>query len=189
MDRRTRPPKPVTREALLPAGPVQLPLQPMFPRFFVYRPFFRALRAAAGVVAAGLLVCGATPALALDVSVSFSSVKEGDIPKTTNQREFTCSDTVYVIIRTRGLADGIHAIQVEWFDPLGDRQELTQFEASTTGEESMIWAWLRLHAPEGLGIARNFDPSHGMRNFIGRWRVKIEIDHRHRATDWFDMLC
>ncbi len=126
---------------------------------------------------------------AAEITTTFSSRKSGDIPRKTNETEFTCSDTIYALLETRGLEPGVHDIEIQWLDPRGDRQELTQFSAHTSGDESLVWAWMRLHPPENSGLVRTFDPSHGMRIFIGEWTVKIYIDDDHVSTEHFDVLC
>lgn len=128
-------------------------------------------------------------AAALDTSVSFSSRKTGEVPEKTGETEFTCSDTIYVLIEARGLTQGTHDVEIHWIDPVGERQELTRFGAYTSGDETLLWGWLRLHAPENSGLARAFDPSHGMRDFIGQWTVRIFIDGRQVSSSRFDVLC
>ncbi len=134
-----------------------------------------------------LLLCGA--AHAIEVTTSFSSRTSGDVPQRTGETEFTCSDTIYALIDTRGLAEGLHDIEIHWFDPRGDRQELTEFSAHASSADTMIWGWMRLHPPEDSGLVRTFDPAHGMRIFIGEWTVKIYIDGKQVATAHFDVLC
>ncbi len=131
----------------------------------------------------------APPAAALEAAVSFSSRSDGDIPRVTGETEFTCSDTVYAIIETEDLAAGTHDIELQWFDPRGERQELTRFKAHSDGGATMIWAWMRLHGPDNSGLVRTFDPAHGMRDFIGQWTVKTYVDQRQVDTAHFDMLC
>lgn len=143
------------------------------------------LRLAAAVLASLLW----STAYAAQFAVSFSTRTSGDIPLHTGETEFTCSDTIYALIDADGLADGIHEVEIHWLNPVGDRQELTRFSAAASGDSTLLWGWLRLHAPENSAIARAFDPSHGMRNFIGRWSVKVYVDGRHVATGHFEVLC
>lgn len=143
----------------------------------------------AAIVTAALLLAVSTTINAADVTTTFSSRKTGEVPRKTNETEFTCSDTIYALIETRDLAQGVHDIEIQWLDPRGDRQELTQFSTHTAGDGAMVWAWMRLHPPENSGLVRTFDPSHGMRIFIGEWTVKVYIDGDHVSTDHFDVLC
>lgn len=140
------------------------------------------------MILAALLLWSGT-ALALEVSTTFSSRKSGEVPQKTGETEFTCSDTIYALIQTRGLPEGTHDIEIHWIDPLGERQELTRFSAYTSGDDTLLWGWLRLHAPEDSGLVRAFDPSHGMRTFIGQWTVRIYIDGKQVDTRRFDVLC
>ncbi len=130
-----------------------------------------------------------TTAKAFKITTSFSSRKVGPIPEKTNETEFACSDTVYILIETRGLSRRIHDIELQWIDPTGNRQELTRFSFHVTERETLVWAWLRLHPPENSGLTRTFDPSYGMRTFIGKWSVRIAIDTKPVATTHFDVLC
>jgi len=126
---------------------------------------------------------------AFEVSASFSSRKLDGAPERTNETEFTCTDTVYILMDVRNLKPGEHEMELQWIDPRGDRQELTQFQVYTQSDYELIWAWMRLHAPENSGLVRAFDQSHGMRDFIGRWKVKIKIDGEPAGNAYFNVLC
>ncbi len=140
-----------------------------------------------GLLLAACLFAG--NAGAAEVFTSFSTRVDNNVPRKTMETEFTCSDTIYALIETRGLEAGDHQIEIHWIDPRGDRQELTQFNAYASSGDTLIWGWMRLHAPEDSGIARTFDPSHGMRIFIGEWTVRVYIDGRQRSSGRFDVLC
>lgn len=128
-------------------------------------------------------------AFALEVTTGFSSELDGQIPKRTGETEFTCSDTVYLLMDVGGLEAGVHGVEVHWMGPRGNRQELTRFDATSTGDPLIVWAWMRLHPPEDTGLVRAFDPSLGMRNFIGEWDIRIFIDTKQVARDSFNVLC
>ncbi len=130
-----------------------------------------------------------TTAKAFKITTSFSSRKVGPVPEKTNETEFACSDTVYILVETRGLSRRVHDIELQWIDPTGNRQELTRFSFHVTERETLVWAWLRLHPPENSGLTRTFDPSYGMRTFIGEWSVRIAIDTKPVSTARFDVLC
>jgi hypothetical protein len=129
-------------------------------------------------------ICHAT-----SITSSFSASKSGAIPDRTNETEFTCTDTVYILMDAADLKPGQHDVELQWIDPVGDRQELTQFQVHNSAPNTLIWAWMRLHAPENSGLVRAFDQSHGMRDFIGKWRVKISIDGDSMGNAMFDVLC
>ena len=126
---------------------------------------------------------------ALSAEISFSSKKIGASPQLTYETEFTCSDKIYILLQTQGLSIGIYNIELHWINPLNKRQELTKFDAYVSDDKQLIWAWLRLQAPSNSQVIRAFDPSFGMRNFIGLWRVKIHIDGKLLSTEKFDVLC
>ncbi len=152
----------------------------------------RALLRAARATWALMILLAATaaaPAAAIELDVSFSSRKDGELPEKTLETEFTCSDTIYIIIESDDLAEGVRQIEIHWMDPRGGRQELTRFPAYSDGGHTLLWAWLRLHAPENSGIVRTFDPSHGMRDFIGTWTIKIIVDDHYVGSGNFEVLC
>ena len=141
-----------------------------------------------------LLFLGAPPysttAVALELTTTFSSrVSDDGVPRKTMETEFTCSDTIYALIEPSGLEPGEHEVEIHWMNPKGERQELTQFSAQTTDQQTLIWGWMRFHSPEDSGLVRTFDPSHGMRSFIGKWTVKVYIDGDQVHTGYFDVLC
>jgi hypothetical protein len=141
------------------------------------------------VALAFLIVLYSSAADAMEANTTFSSRKSGEVPVHTNETEFTCSDTIYALIDVKGLEEGIHEIEIHWLDPRGDRQEFTQFSAHAASEDTLIWGWMRLHAPENSGLVRTFDPAHGMRSFIGKWTVRVYINGRQVSTSHFDVLC
>ena len=125
----------------------------------------------------------------LEVETSFSSKKSGPLPDRTNEREFTCSDTIYILIDATGLPEGVTPVEIHWIGPTRKRHELTEFEIYVDQPQNTIWAWLRLHPPSGTKLTRSFDPSYGMRQFIGKWGVKIHINNKLVDTAGFDVLC
>ena len=130
-----------------------------------------------------------TQVFAITAEVSFSSKKIGAIPELTYEAEFTCSDKIYILLNAQGLSVGIHNIELHWINPLNKRQELTQFDVYANTDKQLIWAWLRLQAPSNSQVIRAFDPSFGMREFIGLWRVKVHIDGKLLSTEKFEVLC
>ena len=124
-----------------------------------------------------------------EVSLTFSSKKEGAMPVQTNETEFTCSDTIFILMHTQNLKPGVLPVEIQWIGPTRKRHELTRFEVYADQQESLIWAWLRLHPPSGTTLTRSFDPSYGMRTFIGKWAVKVLFHGKSVATGNFDVLC
>ncbi|MFT5111338.1 MAG: hypothetical protein ACI8P9_000657 [Parasphingorhabdus sp.] len=126
---------------------------------------------------------------AKEISISFSSKKLGALPERTSETEFTCADTVYVLIDTKMLQTGVVPVEIQWIGPTRKRHELTRFEIFADQPDTLIWAWMRLHPPSGTKLTRAFDPSYGMRDFIGKWVVKILFHDRLVGTGGFDVLC
>ena len=131
----------------------------------------------------------ASTSYSIQLDTSFSSKKSAAQPEFTYETEFTCSDTIYILMRTKDIPIGLHDIELRWINPLGKRQELTQFETYASSNEMLIWAWLRLKPPSGSQVLRAFDQSFGMREFIGKWKVKILIDGKQLETKEFEILC
>ena len=110
-------------------------------------------------------------------------------PIRTDANVFNCSDQIYTMVSFSGLRETTHALIVDWIDPSGRQREHTVHNFRYFGNPASIWAWLTLHPPRGAIALRLFNPSVGMREFIGIWTVRITIDDHFLGQAKFDVLC
>jgi hypothetical protein len=110
-------------------------------------------------------------------------------PIRTDASVFNCSDQIYTMVSFSDLRETTHTLIVDWIDPSGRQREHTVHNFRYFGNPASIWAWLTLHPPRGAIALRLFDPSVGMREFIGAWTVRITIDYQFLGRAKFEVLC
>ena len=110
-------------------------------------------------------------------------------PIRTDASVFSCSDQIYTMVSVSGLRETTHTLIVDWIDPSGRQREHTVHNFRYFGNPASIWAWLTLHPPRGAIALRLFNPSVGMREFIGIWTVRITIDYEFLGRANFEVLC
>ena len=110
-------------------------------------------------------------------------------PIRTDASVFNCSDQIYTMVSFSDLRETTHTLIVDWIDPNGRQREHTVHDFRYFGNPASIWAWLTLHPPRGAIALRLFNPSVGMREFIGIWTVRITIDNQFLGRTTFEVLC
>ena len=110
-------------------------------------------------------------------------------PIRTDASVFNCSDQIYTMVSFSDLRETTHTLIVDWIDPSGRQREHTVHNFRYFGNPASIWAWLTLHPPRGAIALRLFNPSVGMREFIGAWTVRITIDYQFLGRAKFEVLC
>ena len=110
-------------------------------------------------------------------------------PIKTDISIFSCSDQIYTMVSFNDLRETTHTLIVDWIDPSGRQREHTVHNFRYFGKPASIWAWLTLHPPRGAIALRLFNPSVGMREFIGIWTVRITIDNQLLGRANFEVLC
>lgn len=156
----------------------------------------QARRIQRGLVGFLLLACflvGSVTGLAaepqFDIYVT-AKTDDNDRPIREPERRFACSDKVFTVIHAKGLEPNqLHYLVVDWFDPSGKRREHTTYEFAVPSGERVLWAWLLLHAPTGAGLAHFFDPSIGMGDFIGTWKVNVSMNGDRVGQLSFEVIC
>ena len=110
-------------------------------------------------------------------------------PIRTDSSVFNCSDQIYTMVSFSDLHETTHTLIVDWIDPNGRQREHTVHNFRYFGNRASIWAWLTLHPPRGSIALRLFNPSVGMREFIGTWTVRITIDNQFLGRSNFEVFC
>lgn len=104
-----------------------------------------------------------------------SKFKDGQ-PDAEPMTRFDCSDRIYLLVTAVGLSKGKHELKALWIDPFGKQKEVTRYQFDGL-PVTQVWAWLQLHGPTGTIIGQMFDPSFGMEEFIGEWKIEAFIDN------------
>ena len=131
---------------------------------------------------------GSVRAAEIDWFVTNTTDDDGR-PIRTDANVFNCSDQIYTMVSYSGLRETTHALIVDWIDPSGRQREHTVHNFRYFGNPASIWAWLTLHPPRGAIALRLFNPSVGMREFIGTWTVRSTIDNQFLGRAKFEVLC
>ena len=131
---------------------------------------------------------GSLRAAAIDWFVTNTTDDDGR-PIRTDANVFNCSDQIYTMVSFSGLRETTHSLIVDWIDPSGRQREHTVHNFRYFGNPASIWAWRTLHPPRGAIALRIFNPSVGMREFIGIWTVRVTIDNQFLGRAKFEVLC
>jgi len=131
---------------------------------------------------------GSVRAAEIDWFVTNTTDDDGR-PIWTDANVFSCSDRIYTMVSVSDLRETTHTLIVDWIDPSGRQREHTVHNFRYFGNPASIWAWLTLHPPRGAIALRIFNPSVGMREFIGIWTVRIAIDDQFLGRSNFEVLC
>lgn len=134
----------------------------------------------------GSLLCGASYA---NVNIYTASADASQVPDRTARDRFACNDQVYAVVELDDYVAGDHQLTVRWYSPAGEQREQTRYGFSVLADKERIWAWLKLHRASGTGMMQWLDPSAGMEEFIGNWRISIEIDDVPVGESTFEVLC
>lgn len=122
-------------------------------------------------------------------NVYLTTQANGTIEAANKDRQFDCSDVIYLFVEsasTNALAAQLKAV---WSDPAG-KDRVTARREFQRGEGG-YWSWsgLQLNRPAGASIMRLVDPAAGMDAFIGEWTVRVAVNDRTITTLNFDVLC
>ena len=135
-----------------------------------------------------LVYQGSVRAAEIDWFVTNTTDDDGrPIPTDTNEVRATAR--IYTMVSFNNLSKTTHTLIVDWIDPNGRQREHTMHNFRYFGNPASIWAWLTLHPPRGAIALRIFNPSVGMRDFIGTWTVRITIDDQFLGRATFEVLC
>jgi hypothetical protein len=124
-----------------------------------------------------------------NVSIYTTLAGETQVPDRSAREHFSCTDQVYAVIELDDYSDGEHQLSVKWISPAGEQRELTRYGFSVFNKEERIWAWIKLHRASGAGMMQWLDPSAGMEEFIGNWKISIAIDDVLVGESSFEVLC
>jgi len=135
-------------------------------------------------------VFGQTSLRAAEIDWFITNAVDADgRPIRTDDSTFSCSDRIYTMVFVSDLNETTHTLIVDWIDPSGRQREHTVHKFRYLGGRQWMWAWLTLHPPRGTIALRIFNPSVGMREFVGTWTVRVVIDDLILGRDNFEVLC
>ena len=124
-----------------------------------------------------------------DISMYTTLADDNQVPVYDSREQFYCTDQIFAVVELDNYAIGDHNLQVSWFTPAGELTERTRYKFLVLNDHERIWAWLKLHRETGAGVLRLIDPAAGMQQFIGSWRVSIEIDNTPVGSVGFEVIC
>lgn len=119
----------------------------------------------------------------------FTAHSEEKIPSVEPMSAFDCSEMIYSVAHFGSLERGRYDFEVVWNDPTGKQREKTEFSFHTLGGEKRVWAWIKLHRPTGSSFFSFFDPTAGMEDFIGQWKILFRLNGKKVAQKSFTVDC
>ncbi len=111
------------------------------------------------------------------------------MPSNEPNSEFGCSDRIYAVIKANGLAKKQHLLEAIWRDPHGKDREHTRYPFVVRHDQERIWVWLKLHRPSEAALVQFMNPSAGMDEFVGEWRIKVLVDGQLIDQKNFNVIC
>lgn len=137
-----------------------------------------------------LTFCGLEQAQAdANFSIILTAKTHDGVPSNEHNSEFGCGDRIYAVIKANGLAKSQHLLEAIWRDPQGKDREHTRYPFVVRYEQERIWVWLKLHRPPEAALVQFMNPSAGMDEFVGEWRVKVLVDGRLIDQKKFTVIC
>jgi len=110
-----------------------------------------------------------------------------DVAGRQRSDKFDCHENIYI----HGVFSGLKAVKHEayavWFRPDGREQDRASY--AVEGANARFWFWLRLSPSFGGKLLKPIDPSYGMDEFIGLWKVDLYLDEKVIATKVFFVAC
>ena len=103
--------------------------------------------------------------------------------------EFDCAEKIYLYAELGELKEGPHKAEAHWKNPKGRLQQVSSHEFTTGGKPYAVWLWLKLLPSTGGELFGDIDPSIGMGEFFGRWKVKLYLDGEFIAERVFYVAC
>ncbi len=122
-------------------------------------------------------------------SIILTAKTHDGVPSHEASAEFGCSDQIYAVITGNGLAKSRHLLEAVWRDPRGKDREHTRYPFVVRHDQERIWVWLKLHRPPEAALVQFMNPSAGMDEFVGEWRVKVLVDGRLIEQKKFNVVC
>ena len=134
--------------------------------------------------------------LALNVISAFAEttiytavVAENQTPSHDKKDSFNCTENIHAVVEFQDISVGQHELRVRWFAPSGKKREDTSHKFWAAQETERVWSWLKLHRETGAGLLRWVVPSAGMDEFIGEWKVSLDLDGVYLGESRFNVLC
>ncbi len=124
-----------------------------------------------------------------EFSVFLTAKALNGVPADAPASEFGCSDKIYAVISADGLAKTQHTLEAVWRDPHGKDREHTRYPFVVRFDHERIWVWLKLHRPPEAALTQFMNPSAGMDEFVGEWRIKILVDGQLIDQQTFKVVC
>lgn len=114
--------------------------------------------------------------------------------KVVKEKRFSCTDSIYVFVETERAGQSIDVATIRWSDPAGQivKTEKRNF-IPIAGNSAYVWDGLEFSAG-GSGLLSNigmgfFDPSSGLEDVVGKWKVDITLDSGDEHALVFDVMC
>ncbi|MBI5971356.1 MAG: hypothetical protein HY884_09420 [Deltaproteobacteria bacterium] len=118
-----------------------------------------------------------------------------DVEGRQRSDKFDCHDGIYIHGVFSGLKTVKHEAYAVWFRPDGREQDRADYSIVPTlqrgnaSADARFWFWLSLSPSFGGKILKTIDPSYGMEEFIGLWKVDLYLDEKLVATKVFFVAC
>lgn len=126
-----------------------------------------------------------------EYSIYITAKADSGIPLNKPADKFACRDKIYGVVEiNRPDGDNAqHTLYATWRNPSGDDQEVTEYPFNLINGSARVWVWLKLHRSAESSLTQFLNPSGGLEEFAGEWRLEVRIDDQPVGKTTFQMLC
>lgn len=124
-------------------------------------------------------------------NVYLTNKSMGEVPVNKPGAKFTCREKIYGVVEISGAQGDTaeHILYATWRNPSGEDQEVTQYPFHLANGGARVWVWLKLHRSAESSLTQFMNPSGGLEEFAGEWKLQIRIDDQQIDTKNFELLC
>lgn len=114
---------------------------------------------------------------------------EFGVPQHEPLEIFNCTDKVYSVVELHDYPRDRYQLSVRWFDPAGTVREHTRYDFTVREPSTRLWAWLSLSRGFGGGMLQFINPAAGLEDFIGIWKIEVNINGKNIGDGSFEVSC
>jgi len=123
-------------------------------------------------------------------TLEFNLADKHGAPNKQALSKFDCLDKIYAVTDVKNMPKGKHLVEYRWINPHGETQETTRYNFHVKDSAvTNLWSWLQLSRGKGAGLFQWLDPSTGLEEFIGEWRVDLFVNGKELQRANFEVNC
>lgn len=123
-----------------------------------------------------------------------NSESDRNIPDYKAKYNFSCKEQMFSVIEIDNkefIKDYTVIIpaHIKWINPQGNVQERTHIQIPLFNGKGRSYAWLKLHQPSGASMLGFVNDTLGLEEFIGDWKIQLEVNNQTIAEYPYSVIC